>query len=145
MHRDDLMHACEPGRRPYAWWRFDASVSVAKVPTDWGSELIALLERGAISADEAVRLEAAHRELQPDCRDWGSNLPEGLLNCDRVTLGGIMRKFEAMARWHAFRGRPELAAVYQDRAGRCAAAPAMPAKLPRYEMPSAPAARRETR
>jgi hypothetical protein len=146
VHRDDLMRACEPGSRPYAWWRFDAKVSSARLPVDSAAELIALLDRGAIAPDEAVRIEANNPAMQPGCQIWGSNLPGGLQTDDPAILQAIARSFEAIARWHAWRGRPELADIYRERADRCAAViEAMPLKLPRYEIPTPRKARRETR
>lgn len=107
-HRAMLMENCEPGVRPYAFFKLELKAEPKRA---WDM-VEALFAARLIDPTEAAGIELIHPILGPHGRH-GAAVKENLEFAGRLQFAG---------QWHAWRGRPELAAVYQARAGRCVAA-----------------------
>ena len=106
------------GRQPAAFYRFDLNINV---PRRWYDELIVLLDKRLISAEEAVRIEASNQMLSGEhqeafCAAFDDAGAIIQMRLDADGAGTLVKKFEAAARWHQWRGRPEVAERYTARA-----------------------------
>jgi hypothetical protein len=115
-YRDELMREIGPGRRPAAYFQFDLGISP---PGRWWAQLDVLLDRDLVSREEAARIEAENpalaRDASPDASASFESADYAKQFTDHV-VRGVMEQLYLMARWHEWRGRPELAAIHRRRA-----------------------------
>jgi hypothetical protein len=110
-NRDEFMAKADPGRRPWAWWRFDAR---EQQPATWWSEYERLEALGQITADERFRFEKSHFSTAPDVNmaavvvaNWRQQgYSEG------VTRRQIEER-EFRATWHVRQGQDAAAEFYR--------------------------------
>lgn len=106
--------------RPVAYFRWDLGI-VDRVVHRWHDQLAVLLDRNLISAEEAERIDHAFSQLHPkQSLAYGSSFerPNAIrsLQLSRYLLSDSAQEFDFAARWHVWRGRPELAERYHLRA-----------------------------
>ncbi len=124
-HKSELLAECGPGERPYAFYFFDLGIR-DRVVHGWAGQVGVLMDRGLIDATEAAGVEANYRMLNAGAAEYMRALdrPDGILTMlggprtkqSEIIMAGIVTECEVAARWHAWRGRPELAALYDQRA-----------------------------
>lgn len=119
-HRAELM--TEPiglGFRPWAFYRFD--LRIERPPYFWFDQLSVLLDRVLIDANEAGMIDCGDiPELRPDQSPAYCGGFESADRIHKMRLGSqvllhVSAEFQTAARWHLWRGRPELAARWAQR------------------------------
>jgi hypothetical protein len=121
-HRAELMATPElkPGRRPWAFFVLELGCDPGPA-REWSGQLDALMDRGLIGAEEAIGIEALHPELSPTtarefCQSFENEKVVRAMGLDDYLLGRQASEFAAAARWHEWRGRPEVAERWARRA-----------------------------
>jgi hypothetical protein len=117
-YRSELMADpnLRPGQRPAAFWRLDLQI---RPPSNWWEELAMLCEHKLVTPEEALLIERQHNVLSENTAAWGAfDTAEGAhkQHFNPQVFACCQHEFEAAARWHAWRGRPELAEKYAQRA-----------------------------
>lgn len=123
-YRGELMCSPElgPGLRPHAYWTHDLGLRPA--PTWPFDQIQALLDRGLLISEEALRIERTWPMLNPDqsltfCSNFESLETIRWQQLDPRTLLGIAHEFDIASTFHARYGRPELSQKYAQRARVC--------------------------
>ena len=122
--RDELLRECRaqfgPGRRPYAYFRFELGCA----PARWFEEIEVLLRHGLIDATEAVGIEATHQMLSPGqseafCSGFGDHGRIAQMQLGHYVLKSLADEFTIAGDFHEWRNRPGLAQRYRVRAAEC--------------------------
>ena len=106
------------GRRPAAYYKYELHIDP---PGHWYHELVVLLDRNLISAEEAVRMEANNQILSGEHQESFCSALDDQAGIARMQLDPDMadelaEEFDAAARRHQWRGRSEVAERYRKRA-----------------------------
>ena len=107
-----------PWRKPAGYYKHELHIDP---PSCWPGELAALLDHNVITADDIVRIEACEPMLSGQHQDAYCGSFDDPASIQRVGLDPDMaesmaEEFEAAARWHQWRRRPEVAERYTARA-----------------------------
>jgi hypothetical protein len=113
-NRADLMREFdEPGSRPAAYFKFELKTE----PGKWSMELGALLDRQLVGPEEALRIESLRPILAVDAERFYAIFDDLALKPASFRVDPSMGEECAMAaRWHDWRGRPDLAGIFRRRA-----------------------------
>jgi len=106
-HRDELMAASrDPGTRPYGFFKFDLRIAAA---VGHFEQIGLLVERGLIDGMEAICIERTYSLLSDDApADFASSFDSADGVRDQGATTRTLDRLDVAARWHAWRGRPEL-------------------------------------
>ena len=117
--RADLMHQCSPGERPAAYFKFELGLNPP--PNRLLEQVAVLLDRNLIDAIEATEIESHYPMLNADqatafCSEFDSAVSVLYAHHHGAEiLSRTVARFDLASRWHAWRGRPELAELYARR------------------------------
>jgi len=126
-HRDELLKACEPGKRPAAFYEFDLALT-GRVIHKLHDQLNTLMDHDLIGAEEAVRVDNTHgvfnpRQSREFCQAFENEVMIHAQHLGEHVLRSMAYEFSVASRFHTWRGRPDLADRYALRAAttrRCA-------------------------
>lgn len=112
-HRAELLATCQPGHRPYAFWKFDVLVDP---PVSWWQEARLLVQHSLLTAEEELAMERVRLVLDP------AKLPAGTAHLDysRSVLKHMLSEHSFAAEWHRRRGRGDIADAHAAEAERIA-------------------------
>jgi hypothetical protein len=123
-HRAELMGAADlpPATFPYAFWKYDAP----DAPEDFIGRIRWLQERNLIDEADLIAVERYCLTCNPEqsqnfCSAFDTEDSIRQQQLSYTLLRFTLAEFEGTAAWHEFRGRAELAEVYQRRAEACRA------------------------
>lgn len=117
LHRNELMHADFGSRlRPWGYYKFELNCE----PHWWHQEVACLLDRDLISREELFRIEQLFPTLHEGCATKFVSFEDrawiDLQRYEGALLRRVAEECELAARWHAWRGREELARRFAKRA-----------------------------
>ena len=99
MHRDRLMASeSGPGKRPYAYFKYDLGIANPPQPRHWDPQIRILVERGLIDEQEAVAIERLHPGLGPDENGQYRWAVE-----DRASAENAHEGFDLVSAWQRWR------------------------------------------
>lgn len=118
--REHMLRTVGPGRRPHAWFRFEHGM---KEPLSEAGQLLALLDLEAMSDGEAAAVEFADPRMYGASAEYGAEFSR----LAEVRKRGLSReeflaqaeRFAACARFHEFRGRQDVANLFEARSSNC--------------------------
>jgi hypothetical protein len=110
-----LMKDHEPGRRPFAFFKFELGVQSQR----WSDEICALIDADQIGALEAAAIDKTYPMLSGNYPPPRVEIVDQIQRSDAgaSVLDNLAATCEMCARFHAFRGRLDLAEQYHLRAG----------------------------
>jgi hypothetical protein len=122
-HRKELLQAAMPGTRPTAFYEFDLGIAP---PGPWWNELAVLSERHLLMPEECMYVERIYGVLDPKqsfafCSAFEHPEQVREMRFGPVSLRLKTEEFAFASKWHAERGRLQLAEAYRRRAEACCA------------------------
>ena len=100
----------KPGRRPWAYWRFDIGLPAA--PVSPLEEIAELNARGLLDRSEQMLIEKEYQLLNPNQSVTYATCAH-LHVSDVISLGSLMADYAVTAPWHSQRNRPQLREKYE--------------------------------